>query len=387
MKKVAIIIFLAIFILMNLNFVLSRSNNSSQSNVTIDYPSQVSYGKEFNVNVTMNNFPSDVYGVRIGIINDSVRLARIWNGTFWQSTYYYINNAINTIQKKAESFRLNITICYNGDAELELKLRNSKNYVYRFYNYTINIIGNCSGSHTNQTPVNNTPINNTPVISNQGISLNLDWSSEDIKNGKDFEIEVKAYNLEDKDYDLKVFIYDAKENSPISQVYNYGKWISSTSYINKIFRGPGDKTKGIKLRIKDSYKDFSGEATIGVRIRESGFSSYKKEIQTTIEILEPDESGSNDNEENSTFSDSDITINSNSTYKSNIEESITYPAEEDVIQQLSSKSESIKSKKNTAYKSKNELIKEYSIFVFIILTLIFFTLLLFNRFRKYNKIW
>lgn len=382
-KLVTFILIIILNLIFNLNFIYAI-NNSTQANVTLSYPSQVNFAQEFNVNVTLNNFPNDVYGVRIGIINDSIRLARIWNGSYWQSTYYYINNAINTIQKKTESFRLNITSCYNGNANLELKLRDSKNYVYSFYNYTINIIGNCSTSHNNQTPINNTPVNNTPVITNKGISLNLDWSSEDIKNGKDFEIEINAFNLEDKDYDLKVFIYNEDENKPISQIYNNGKWMSSNSYVNKIFKGPGDKTENVKLRIKDSYKDFNGEATIGARIRESGSSIYKKEIQVTIDILEADKSTDNNVDENSTSLDSDNSHSSDNSIKSNNEESFTQSIDDEVIHNLTSKTEDIKTKKNTAYKSKNELIKEYSIFAFITLIVIFFALLVFYKFRR-NK--
>lgn len=379
-KSVILIMFLGI-IFINLNFI-HAINNPVQANITLDYPAQVNFAQEFNVNVALNNFPNDVYAVRIGVINDSIRLARIWNNSHWQSTYYYLNNIINTSQKNTESFRLNITNCYNGNAKIEVKLRDSKNYVYSFYNYSINVIGNCSVNHNNQTPANNTSnnsLNNTAF--NPGISLNLDWDNSDIKNGKDFEIRVRAYNLEDKDYDIKIFIYNEDKNKPISQVYNDNKWVSSSTYLTEFFKGPGDKAEDVKLRIKENSMSFNGEANIGVRIREKGTSVYKKEIYATIDIIESDDKKSEDNNETATASSEAEDFNNAD--KSNNNESVSqYSVSEEVVHQLTAKAESIKSRKNTIYKSKNELIKEYSIYLFIALIFIFLGLLVFLKFGK-----
>ena len=394
-KLVTFILIIILSLIFNLNLIYAI-NNSSQATIILSYPSQVNFGQEFSVNVTLINFPDDVYDVRIGVINDSIRLARIWNGNNWQSAYYYINNVFNTTQKKSESFRLNMTACCNGNANLEIKLRDSKNYVYSFYNYSINVMGNCPAPHISQNQTDNTiddtdnEIDDTDNdIADSEISLNLDWNSENIRNGKDFEISINAYNLQDKDYDLKVFIYGENENKPISQIYNDGKWVNSNNYLIGFFKGGGDKTEDVKLRIKESFRSFNGEATIGVRLREKGTSVYKKEIQATIDILEADESADSNGNENSTSSDSDSADNSdNSDNQDNIDESnnkeslTQYTIDEEVVHNLTPKTESIKTKENIVFKSKNELIKIYSIFAFVILIMIFFVLLFFYRYRK-----
>lgn len=359
--------------LINFNYISATANNSTENpipNITINYPVQVNFGEEFNVGLTLNNFPDDIYDVRMGILDNSTRIARIWNGSIWQSTYYYINKAIDTSQINSKSFKLNLTSCYNGNADVEVKIRDSKDKIYTFNNYSINVIGNCN--------VNNPPVNNTNPApedtDNNDITLNLDWSG-DMKNGEDFEVEIKANNLEDKNYDVKVYIYDDNKNKPISQVYDDGKWISSTSYISEFFKGPGDESKEIKLRIKDISRDFDGEAIIGIRIREHGKTIYMKEMEASIDILEAEStsSTSDDVEDSGTDDNSKFDNNSNEQLNQAEENINSVPVTGEVIHLGSSKikSESIKSKKNIVYESKNELIKRYSIYEFIALLIIF----------------
>ena len=92
----------------------------------------------------------------------------------------------------------------------------------------------------------------------------MEWNKDDIINGEEFYIKVKTNDLKDKEYDLKIFIYGDDENKPFSEAYddNEDKWVSSSRYINKILSGPGDKEEEIKMRIKDSESDFSGNAKI-----------------------------------------------------------------------------------------------------------------------------
>ncbi len=381
MKKVGIILIIIAFILMNLNCIYASSNNTRNQNITINYPSHVNFGEVFMINLGLDNFQSDSYDVRLGLITNSTRISRIWNENSWQSTYYYVNDAINTTQKNNETFRLNVTSCYNGVAGLEITIRDSKGNLYNFYNYTINV--NCqlanNDSDNNENIDNSDETDNTEDDSEENIiSLMLDWDSGDIVNGHEFEIKLDVSDFEEKDYDLKVFIYDDNENSPISQTYWNGKWISSNNYINKIFRGPGDKTENIKLRIKDSYKDFGGEATIGVRIRESGASSYKEEIQETIDIIKEEQDVLEENVDDSNINNDALDENITN---ENSEEISNEVSDEEIVYHLDTKSESIKSKK-ILYKSKNELIKEYSIYSFILLGVIFLITIVLYKFKK-----
>lgn len=380
MKKQAVLLLVTVLLLIiNLNYISAESNNSTDNSIpdiSLNYPSSVNFGNEFNIGVALNNFPNDSYDVRIGILDNGTRIARIWNGSYWQSTYYYINDIINTNEKNSESFRMNVTSCRNGNYNLEIKIRDSKNHIYNFNNYSINVIGNCN--------IVNPPVDNTDPTDDEDttdstdsqISLNLDWNDNNIENGKEFEVKLTANNLEDKDYDVKVYIYDEDSNKPISQTYSDNKWQSSNNYINEFFSGPGSESKKVKLRIKDSSRDFDGTATIGVRIREHGSSTYKKEIEVSIDILEGDDASSTSTSEDSTLVDNEDT---NSLINQNEESVDEAPLTGNVIHLGTSKikSESIKSKKNMVYQSNNELIKKYSVYSFTGLLVIFWVALVF----------
>ena len=346
MQKRDILLLILGIVVVNLNFIYADSGNLT-ANVTLSYPSQINYGQVFTFNLKLDNFPNETYDVRIDILNDSERIARIWNGASWQSTYYYLNDAINTSLKNNESFQLNITSCFNGIADMEIKLRDSKSKLYSFYNYTLNVTGNCNAN--NNSSINQSEEeNNNEDDDNEGdndyeISLEIDWDSGDIVNGKEFEIRVKAYNLEDKDYDLKVFIYDDNENSPISQTYYDGQWLNSNNYMNKIFRGPSDEEDNIRLKIKDSFKSYEGEANLGVRLRESGASSYKEEIQEIIDITKEEEEDVEDDENNNIIEDSE---EPGLIIEDNPEENLIA---EEAVHHLDSKSESIKTKNDNEF--------------------------------------
>ncbi|MDP2925840.1 MAG: hypothetical protein Q8N99_05705 [Nanoarchaeota archaeon] len=147
----------------------------------------------------------------------------------------------------------------------------------------------------NINPVNNTS-NNTLQNQNTTVpkimTLDMDWDSDEIRNGDDFDINIKANNLEDKKYDIKVYIYkDDNKDKIISDSYynNIEDWVYSNAYISDFFSGPGNKTKKISMRIRNVFSDFTGDAKIGLRIREKNTGSYKIEIDKNIEILKQKE--------------------------------------------------------------------------------------------------
>jgi hypothetical protein len=223
---------------------------------------------------------------------------------------------------------------------------------------------NSTNNQTNPNPTNNTT-NSTNSSSNATISLDLDWDEDDIVNGKDFDITVTAYNLQDKEYDIKVSIsYDSKV---ISQTYDENeKWVSSSEYYSGFFKGPGNQSEDITLRIKDSYRDFKGDADIIVRIREKGASLYKKEKQDNIEILKSriiSTTSTNTNSEGTLVSSESTTQDLTDTNSDSESENIIMLGK--TIKE--SGTEDIKTSKNTIYQSKNEIIKTYSIYLFAVL--------------------
>lgn len=194
--------------------------------------------------------------------------------------------------------------------------------------------------------------------------LRLDWNNNDIVNGKEFNIKVNAFNLKDKNYDLKVYIYEDDKSSPISQTRDQDfKWISSNLYIKDFFIGPGNESDSIKLRINEKNKALKGSATVIARIRESGASSYIEE-QEDIFIYE------------------NKSINEQTPTNNNIENQASSSISQEslltgeVIRISGNrKTETIKTQNNIVYESKNEIIKRYSIYGFIILIIVFLILL------------
>ncbi len=228
---------------------------------------------------------------------------------------------------------------------------------------------------------------NSSEKDNNKISIELRWNDEDIVNGKEFEINVKAVNLKDKDYDVKVFISD--NDKIISQTYNNDKWITSNNYIKNFFKGPDDESK-IKLRINEKNKDFSGKAKIGARIRETGSSSYK-EISEKIEVIKSNADNEDKTEIDKKTEDkgkineekgAEIIDKSEKGKASSVSEKTENSEIAEEVIKLGSnklKTEDIKTQNNIVYESKNELIKKYSIYGFALLCIILIILLVFKK--------
>ncbi len=181
------------------------------------------------------------------------------------------------------------------------------------------------------------------------IYLEIDWNDEDIINGQEFEVEIKAFNLRDGSYDLKIWIEFKENDTVISDRYDAEEeeWKSGRYYINDLFRGSGDETEDVKLRIREDYKDFYGRAKIFFKIE------GEEENDKYIDILEREEE---DDEEE----------------VPKVLESIqTAPITGSVIKlgasEVSTETEDIKTKDNIVYESKTELIKKYAIYGFALL--------------------
>ena len=111
-------------------------------------------------------------------------------------------------------------------------------------------VNNCSQSSQNNSQNNSnqnaSDANNRNDESNSSIKLSLDWDDEDINASKTFYIDVKVKNLEDKDYDIKVWIEDDEDNI-LTEFYddNEEKWRSGNYYFLDFFSGQGNRTDGI----------------------------------------------------------------------------------------------------------------------------------------------
>ncbi len=176
------------------------------------------------------------------------------------------------------------------------------------------------------------------------IYLNLTYD-EEMKKDEETEIEIKAFNLEDKKYDVKVFLKD--NSSIVSKTLNKEEWKSSNFYIEELLNGPGDKTEKVKLKIEN----FSGNAIIKARIRENGKSSYLAETEEEITVIKFEE-GLSENSPKIVYKEEIIKLNQGKDIK-----------REEII-----------------YKSKSQYIKEYAIYGFSLFCVLIIAWLIFRKF-------
>jgi hypothetical protein len=325
---------------------------SGAESINITYPENVIVGEIFEINLTLIDFSEDIYDIKIDIYNEtnnSQRLSEIFNGDSWQSTYNYFNNATNTSEALSSIFQLNITKNYGGTANITIKIKNGTTRT--FENYQINI--------TPQTP-QDPPEEDT----NEDIYLKLKWDEDEIINGKEFEIKVKAYNLENQDYNLKIWIKFEDNDTKISERYDeeLEEWKSGNYYVDEFFSGDGNKTKNIDLRIKEDYEDYQGD---DVEICFKLEDEPDTEECENIEILEKEEESE---EEDLVAQQDENTQTTQETITSNV---ITLGS--------SSKTEDLKEQNNIIYQSKTELIKKYTIIAFAFFCVGLSALLVFNK--------
>ncbi len=229
---------------------------------------------------------------------------------------------------------------------------------------------NCANQNNSSNDSQN-PQNNTQDLK---IALELEWTEGDIKNGKEFKIKVKANNLKDKNYDIKMLIYNDDIDSPISETYFDTKWGSSKSYVKDFLKGPGSDSGYIKLRIKESQRSFYGSANVVVMIRGDNSNSYESKFEDDIKIIKADENNSNKvssvNEESSVIKEADSETNN--------------PAEREVIRlnNVKNNAGTISLNKDLVYESSNEKMKKYSLYSFGLLIIVAVLLLFVKNIGK-----
>lgn len=222
---------------------------------------------------------------------------------------------------------------------------------------------------TIDTPTTNTTGNTTNTSQNPLIYLEADWTEDEIINGKDFTINVKSYNLENKFYRLRIWIKFEDNDTILSDRYDQEntEWSSGSYYVNEFFRGPGNESGEIKLRIREDYKKFHGDAKLCLKL--DGVSDSEK--CENIEVLEKKE-------------DSTKTSDSSANIAQETDTTENTPSLTGSVVQLGTKSQSSKTediKTSNIFLSKQELIKKYLIYVFAFFCLILSGLLIFNKLK------
>jgi len=131
--------------------------------------------------------------------------------------------------------------------------------------------------------------------SNQNIFLDMHWDEDTIRSNKEFKINLSAYDLEDSDYDVKIYIYNSNKKWPITNNIDGFDEVYSKDFLVDFFKGPGDKSKIISMRVRGESKGYFGTATIAFRIRENDSETFITEIERDIRILRPVEIDENAN--------------------------------------------------------------------------------------------
>jgi hypothetical protein len=344
--------------------------------INLNYPKSIDVNQEFNIGLELSSFKEGVYDVKIEILNGEKNIAkRLWNGE-WKSTYYWMIGAIDTSKSEKGTFLFKITENYAGGAEIKVKIR-SNNSNKEFSVYTIQVISSQQSQNNNsKQEVNNEESNpqpSTTTSDSSEIRLEINWNTQDIVNGGEFDLEIKARDLENKEYDAKVWI--EADGKVISQAYNEGeeKWKSGKYYLNGIFNGPGVESATVRLRINEENKDFIGNAKIYLKLREG------EQIDEEINILKNKEQKTEIENESRT-NKNDVKITQKEEIIENSERitgEVIYLGKKQKVDDYSEKQEI----REVVYESKNEVIKNYSVIGFAILCVVICLLVVWRRIR------
>lgn len=189
------------------------------------------------------------------------------------------------------------------------------------------------------------------------IFLTLDWDSEDVINGAEFEIDIKGHNLDDEEYDVKIYITFKSNDTVISDTYDDedDAWRSSQRYVEKVLVGPENDSASLTLEIDEDFRKFDGTAKIRAKIRETGKTAEKAYTERSIKILEEEEESLLDEGDTLT----PVTTNSDSTTDSTND----LPTGKKKVIKLGKRKESEEldeeSSEVVVYESRNEKVQRY----------------------------
>ena len=175
-----------IFAIMFLIIPLASAANES---INFNYPEEVNYGEEFEVSVELTDFSEGSYDVKIDILNSSDgRISRILNNEEWKSTFYYVNDAINTSEENSGSFKLNISQDYEGIASINVTIRNSASKTFKFGEYSLDVkMPEAAPEEPEDNPDNDSEENlsaDNDTIRNETINSPISNSSSNITSSK-----------------------------------------------------------------------------------------------------------------------------------------------------------------------------------------------------------
>ena len=234
-----------------------------------------------------------------------------------------------------------------------------------------NITSNCSNIITTLSFSCNSSSSSSSTVVNLTEDISLDWNETSIIAGNEFNITIKAYNLNGLSYDLRVWLaFDNDTEKAISDRYDSNKssWSSGNYYIDNFFTGPGDITKSITLKIRDDFLTYYGDVKIHARLRKNGNSV--KSISNDITLIQGDSTSTSSNTTTPALLSSENT---------NAADSASAPAG---AIDLRAKKSASKGSDSIIYKSKTEYIKEYTPYIFGAIGILLTVLLVLDRSKE-----
>ncbi len=243
--------------------------------ISMEYPEKVVFEEEFEIIVSLIDFEFDLYDVKFEIVNGSKNLARRYYEGEWKSSNFWMNQAINNSVENEKSFNLIISEEYDGINNFSIKIRNQNDFYFERYELI-----NISYVERNVQEEDEGESDNDENSSDSDIRVVLDWDKDDIENGKRFDIDVDISGLDEKEYDVRLWVEDDGNVISDRQNFNDKEWKSGKFYLDNILVGPGNESLEVKLRIREDYRDFDGSARVYFKLRE-GF-----EISREIKVLE-----------------------------------------------------------------------------------------------------
>ena len=246
-------------------FIFINLVSASVKNISLDYPLVMNYSEVYIFNLTLINATSDIYDVKIDIFNNTnanQRISRIWNGSSWESTIYYVTNAINTSNSNNSIFLLNITDIYNGSVNISVTLRNSAGTTYSFKGFFAAIF------YFNNTPQN--------TISDKNISLSYPLN---VNYGCVFSASLTLFNFPPNIYSIKMHITDMSGGG-IAEIFNGTTWRSGVYWL---YNQTNTSISNSTLFYVNVTEKYNGMGNIEVKIKnssdyESVFSGFQINI-------------------------------------------------------------------------------------------------------------
>jgi hypothetical protein len=297
-----------------------------------------------------NNVYTNLFESSFSLDNSGEALA-LWNGSS------YVGN-----------FTYNSSFGATGDGK-SLQLYNGS---WQGCQPTPGATNNCSVANSQtQNTSNSSDTNSNLVSTTSQTTIELSWYEDEIINGSEFDITVKAFNMANDYYDIKIWIEFYGNDTVISERYDTinDQWKSGTYYVEKLLSGGGNKTETLSLRLKEDYLSFYGDMKILSKLRKYSSSSVLADTQKSIKILKSNKTSPAPTNQNSTLLTSSMDLTNNS--------------QKAAVIRLGSSDKTLVVKSKTEdsiiYKSKNEYIKEYLPYGFGVLCIILIILLFIER--------